>query len=152
MSFIAAHPVAVALIALGAVLAGVCIYLSRAGSYTAQLSDKMSTLREKGDQLRKTDEIRMERLQQLAAKQKLTNAEMAEARMLASKLQKKYGDLGITISDNAMRITALGAAASRIGAMELSVKDSGDLDKLRKLKALSLEVTLDVDQQNDAED
>ena len=151
MSFIAAHPVAVALIALGAVLAGVCIYLSRAGSYTAQLSDKMSTLREKGDQLRKTDEIRMERLQQLAAKQKLTNAEMAEARMLASKLQKKYGDLGITIRDNAMRITALGAAASRIGAMELSVKDNGDLDKLRKLKALSLEVTLDVDQQNDAE-
>ena len=151
MSFIAAHPVAVALIALGAVLAGVCIYLSRAGSYTAQLSDKMSTLREKGDQLRKTDEIRMERLQQLAAKQKLTNAEMAEARMLASKLQKKYGDLGITISDNAMRITALGAAASRIGAMELSIKDNGDLDKLRKLKALSLEVTLDVDQQNDAE-
>lgn len=151
MSFIAAHPVAVALIALGAVLAGVCIYLSRAGSYTAQLSDKMSTLREKGDQLRKTDEIRMERLQQLAAKQKLTNAEMAEARMLASKLQKKYGDLGITIRDNAMRITALGAAASRIGAMELSVKDDGDLDKLRKLKALSLEVRLDVDQQNDAE-
>ena len=151
MSFIAAHPVAVALIALGAVLAGVCIYLSRAGSYTAQLSDKMSTLREKGDQLRKTDEIRMERLQQLAAKQKLTNAEMAEARMLAAKLQKKYGDLGITISDNAMRITALGAAASRIGAMELSVKDGGDLDKLRKLKALSLEVKLDVDQQNKAE-
>ena len=151
MSFIAAHPVAVALIALGAVLAGVCIYLSRAGSYTAQLSDKMSTLREKGDQLRKTDEIRMERLQQLAAKQKLTNTEMAEARMLASKLQKKYGDLGITISDNAMRITALGAAASRIGAMELSIKDNSDLDKLRKLKALSLEVTLDVDQQNDAE-
>lgn len=151
MSFIAAHPVAVALIALGAVLAGVCIYLSRAGSYTAQLSDKMSTLREKGDQLRKTDEIRMERLQQLAAKQKLTNAEMAEASMLASKLQKKYGDLGITISDNAMRITALGAAASRIGAMELSVKDDGNLDKLRKLKELSLEVTLDVDQQNDAE-
>lgn len=151
MSFIAAHPVAVALIALGAVLAGVCIYLSRAGSYTAQLSDRMSTLREKGDQLRKTDEIRMERLQQLAAKQKLTNAEMAEASMLASKLQKKYGDLGITISDNAMRITALGAAASRIGAMELSVKDDGNLDKLRKLKELSLEVTLDVDQQNDAE-
>lgn len=151
MSFIAAHPVAVALIALGAVLAGVCIYLSRAGSYTAQLSDKMSTLREKGDQLRKTDEIRMERLQQLAAKQKLTNAEMAEARMLASKLQKKYGDLGITISDNTMRITALGTAASRIGAMELSIKDNSDLDKLRKLKVLSLEVTLDVDQQNDAE-
>ena len=151
MSFIAAHPVAVALIALGAVLAGVCIYLSRAGSYTAQLSDKMSTLREKGDQLRKTDEIRMERLQQLAAKQKLTNAEMAEARMLASKLQKKYGDLGITISDNAMRITALGAAASRIRVMGLSIKDNGDLDKLRKLKALSLKVRLDVDQQNDAE-
>lgn len=150
MSFIAAHPVAVALIALGAVLAGVCIYLSRAGSYTAQLSDKMSTLREKGDQLRKTDEIRMERLQQLAAKQKLTNAEMAEARMLASKLQKKYGDLGITISDNAMRITALSSAAAKLGELKFKVSNADDLEKMARLEELSVKVSLELDEQNEA--
>lgn len=150
MSFIAAHPVAVALIALGAVLAGVCLYLSRAGSYTAQLSDKMSTLREKGDQLRKTDEIRMERLQQLAAKQKLTNAEMAEARMLASKLQKKYGDLGITISDNAMRITALSSAAAKLGELKFKVSNADDLEKMARLEELSVKVSLELDEQNEA--
>ena len=150
MSFIAAHPVAVALIALGAVLAGVCIYLSRAGSYTAQLSDKMSKLREKGDQLRKTDEIRMERLQQLAAKQKLTNAEMAEARMLASKLQKKYGDLGITISDNAMRITALSSAAAKLGELKFKVSNADDLEKMARLEELSVKVSLELDEQNEA--
>ena len=150
MSFIAAHPVAIALIALGAVLAGVCIYLSRAGSYTAQLSDKMSTLREKGDQLRKTDEIRMERLQQLAAKQKLTNAEMAEARMLASKLQKKYGDLGITFSDNAMRITALSCAAAKLGELTFKVSNADDLEKMARLEELSVKVSLELGEQNEA--
>nr|DAZ69863.1 MAG TPA: minor tail protein [Caudoviricetes sp.] len=150
MSFIAAHPVAIALIALGAVLAGVCIYLSRAGSYTAQLSDKMSTLREKGDQLRKTDEIRMERLQQLAAKQKLTNAEMAEARMLASKLQKKYGDLGITFSDNAMRITALSSAAAKLGELTFKVSNADDLEKMARLEELSVKVSLELGEQNEA--
>ena len=150
LSFIAAHPVAVALIALGAVLAGVCIYLSRAGSYTAQLSDKMSTLREKGDQLRKTDEIRMERLQQLATKQKLTNAEMAEARMLAAKLQKKYGDLGITISDNAMRITALSSAAAKLGELKFKVSNADDLEKMARLEELSVKVSLELDEQNEA--
>ena len=150
MSFIAAHPVAVALITLGAVLAGVILYLYRAGSYTAQLSDKMSTLREKGDQLRKTDEIRMERLQQLAAKQKLTNAEMAEARMLASKLQKKYGDLGITISDNAMRITALSSAAAKLGELKFKVSNADDLEKMARLEELSVKVSLELDEQNEA--
>ncbi|MBO5694769.1 MAG: phage tail tape measure protein, partial [Lentisphaeria bacterium] len=77
MSFVAAHPVAIALIALTAILAGVCIALYRAASYTAKLSDEATKLREKGDQLRRTDEARMERLQQLAQKQRLTNAEMA---------------------------------------------------------------------------
>ena len=150
MSFIAAHPVAIALIALTAILGGVCIALYKAGNYTAKLSDEASRLREKGDELRRTDQIRMERLQQLAQKQKLTNAEMAEARILAGKLQKKYGDLGISVTDNAMRIKALSEAVSTLDALELKVHDDGELQKIQRLKELSLKVNLSVDEQNEA--
>ncbi len=150
MSAIAAHPVAAALIALGAILAVVVVCMSRAGSYTAKLSDKMTELREKGDELRKTDKLRMERLQQLASKQRLTNAEMAEAKKLARDLQQKYGDLGITISDNAMRITALNSAASKLGAVELKVTNADDLDKMSRLKELSVRVNLNTDEQTEA--
>ena len=150
MTAVAAHPVAAALIALGLILAGVVICLSRAGSYTAKLSDKMSELREKGDQLRTTDEVRMERLQQLASKQRLTNAEMAEAKKLARDLQAKYGDLGITISDNAARIVALDSAASRLGAVELKVINADDLEKVARLKDLSLRVNLNTEEQTEA--
>jgi hypothetical protein len=150
MSFIAAHPVAIALIALTAILGGVCIALYKAGNYTAKLSDEASRLREKGDELRRTDQVRMERLQQLAQKQKLTNAEMAEARILAGKLQKKYGDLGISVTDNAMRIKALSEAVSTLDALELKVHDDGELQKIQRLKELSLKVNLSVDEQNEA--
>lgn len=150
MTVVAAHPVAAALIALGAILAVVVVCMSRAGSYTAKLSNKMTELREKGDELRKTDKLRMERLQQLASKQRLTNAEMAEAKKLARDLQQKYGDLGITITDNAVRITALDNAASKLGAVELKVKNADDLEKMSRLKELSVRVNLNADEQGEA--
>lgn len=147
-----AIPVTWILIGIGAALAGVVIALSMAGRYTANLSDKMSELREKGDELRKTDKLRMERLQQLADKQKLTNAEMAEAKKLARDLQSKYGDLGISISDNAVQINALSTAAARLGAVELRVTNAEDLEKLRELKDLSLKVNLETGDQAKAAD
>ena len=54
-------------------------------------------------------------------------------------------------SESTVWIAALNKEAARIAAVELEVKDTGDLTKLRKLKALSLEVKLDVDRQNEAE-
>ena len=150
MSFVAAHPVAFALIALTAVLAGVCIALYRAASYTAKLSDEATKLREKGDQLRRTDEARMERLQQLAQKQRLTNAEMAEARVLAGKLQKKYGDLGITIKDSGIEISDLNAAIKRLGSVEIKIK-AEDMPQFERLKELSLKAKLTVEEQGEAD-
>lgn len=151
MSAIAAHPVAAALIALGVILAGVVICLYRAANYTAKLSDQMSKLREKNDEVRKSDQLRMERLKQLSEKQHLTNAEMKEARRLAGELKSRYGDLGISISDNAMRITAMNAESARLQAIEPEVREPEDLTKLQRLKALSLELRLDVQQQTEAE-
>ena len=151
MSAIAAHPVAAALIALGVILAGVVICLYRAANYTAKLSDQMSKLREKNDEVRKSDQLRMERLKPLSEKQHLTNAEMKEARRLAGELKSRYGDLGISISDNTMRITAMNAESARLQAIEPEVREPEDLVKLQRLKALSLELRLDVQQQTEAE-
>ena len=151
MTLIAAHPVAAALIALGIILAGVCIYLYRAANYTAKLSDEAGKLREKNDELRKTDQLRMERLKQLSEKQKLTNAEMAEARQLAKELRSRYGDLGITISNNTVRVKELDSAAKRLGAVQLRVENAEDMEKLKRLKELSLKVNLSVPERNEAD-
>lgn len=146
-----AIPVTWILIAVGAALVAVVYALSRAGKYTAQLSDKMRELREKGDELRKTDQLRMERLKQLADKQQLTNVEMAEAKKLAAALQQKYGELGISISDNAQRITLLNTAIGNLGNIEMKVDGAEDLDKVNRLKALSMQVKLETGDQAEAE-
>lgn len=92
-----AIPITWILIAIVGALAGMCAYMASATKHTAELSDEMSKLREKGDQLRATDQLRMERLQQLAEKEKLSNAEMDEAERLANQLQGRYGNLGVSI-------------------------------------------------------
>ena len=92
-----AIPITWVLIGIVAALGGLCAYMASATKHTAQLSDRMQTLRDKGDQLRSTDQLRMERLQQLAEKESLSNAEMAEAEKLAGQLRGRYGELGISI-------------------------------------------------------
>ena len=151
MSFIATHPVMAALLALGAILAGVCIYIHRTATYTAKLSEEASKLREENDKLRKSDILRMKRLTQLSKKQALTNAEMAEARVLAQKLQAKYGDLGITIQEGSARLDAFATAASRLNALDLRIDDPTDQLKLNRLKELSVKVSLEADEESEAE-
>ena len=87
--------------------------MASATKHTAQLSDEMSKLRDKGDQLRATDQLRMERLQQLAEKEKLSNAEMDEAERLAGQLQGRYGQLGIGIDRMAGSISLAADAQER---------------------------------------
>ena len=92
-----AIPISWILIGVGAALAGVCMYLSNAARYTAQLSDKMEQLRQTGDDTRRTDEMRMERLKQLSEKQKLSNSEVTEAEKLIKTLSSRYGDFGASL-------------------------------------------------------
>ena len=68
-----AIPITWVLIAVVGALVGLCAYMASATKHTAALSDEMGKLREKGDDLRATDRLRMERLQQLADKEKLNN-------------------------------------------------------------------------------
>ena len=118
-----AIPITWILIGIVAALGGLCAYMASATKHTAELSDEMTKLREKGDQLRATDQLRekgdqlratdqlrMERLQQLSEKESLNNAEMAEAEKLANQLKGRYGDLGIEV-DHATKSISLAADA-----------------------------------------
>ncbi len=105
-----AIPITWILVAVVGALAGLCAYMASATKHTAALSDEMGRLREKGDQLRATDQLRMERLAQLAEKESLTNAEMQEAERLSAQLSGRYGALGVTV-DSASRSISLAADA-----------------------------------------
>ena len=111
-----AIPITWVLIAIVGSLVGLCAYMSSATKHTAQLSDEMSKLRDKGDQLRATDQLRMERLQQLADKEKLSNAEMAEAEKLSNQLKSRYGNLGIAVDKAAGSINLAADAQDRFNA------------------------------------
>ena len=108
-----AIPITWILIAIVGALVGLCAYMASATKHTAQLSDEMTKLRDKGDQLRATDQLRMERLQQLAEKEKLSNAEMAEAEKLSNQLQGRYGNLGIAIDRTTNSISLAADAQER---------------------------------------
>ena len=108
-----AIPITWVLIAVVGALVGVCAYMASATKHTARLSDEMTTLRDKGDQLRATDQLRMERLQQLAEKEKLSNAEMEEAEKLSNQLQGRYGNLGVAIDHTTKSITLAADAQER---------------------------------------
>ena len=108
-----AIPITWILIAIVGALVGLCAYMASATKHTAQLSDEMSKLRDRGDQLRATDQLRMVRLQQLAEKEKLSNAEMAEAEKLSNQLQGRYGNLGVAIDHTTKSITLAADAQER---------------------------------------
>jgi TP901 family phage tail tape measure protein len=111
-----AIPITWVLIAIVGALVGLCAYMASATKHTAQLSDEMTKLRDKGDQLRATDQLRMERLQQLADKEKLSNAEMAEAEKLSNQLKSRYGNLGIAVDKAAGSINLAADAQDRFNA------------------------------------
>lgn len=108
-----AIPISWVLVAIVGSLAGLCAYMSKAGKHTASLSDEMMSLREKGDDLRSVDELRMARLKQLAEKEKLSNAEMKEAEKLSSALKSRYGDIGYAADTAASSISLAADAMDR---------------------------------------
>jgi len=130
-----AIPITWVLIGVVAALGGLCAYMASATKHTAKLSDEMGKLRDKGDQLRSTDQLRMERLGQLAEKENLSNAEMAEAEKLAGQLKGRYGDLGIAIDHASKSISMAADAQSRFNeAMKAQAihQIEAEIDEARK--------------------
>ena len=130
-----AIPITWVLIGVVAALGGLCAYMASATKHTAKLSDEMGKLRDKGDQLRSTDQLRMERLGQLAEKESLSNAEMAEAEKLAGQLKGRYGDLGIAVDHASKSISMAADAQSRFNeAMKAQAihQIEAEIDEARK--------------------
>ena len=140
-----AIPITWVLIAVVGALVGLCAYMASATKHTAALSDEMGKLREKGDDLRATDQLRMERLQQLADKEKLNNAEMQEAEKLSNQLKSRYGALGITIDkatgsismatdaqerfNAAMKAQALQQVEAEMAELQKNIRELGEENK-----------------------
>ena len=80
-----------------AALGGLVYWLTIAREKQAELHDEMSKQRETNDAERSMDEKKFKRLQQLAAQQKLSNAEMQEAESLNAQLEGRYGEFGAVI-------------------------------------------------------
>lgn len=129
-----------------------------AKKHSAELSDEMSKKRETGDATRNVDQLRMDRLKQLASLEKLSNSELNEAESLVSKLGGRYGDLGISIDKMAGKLNMAGDAMERfISAMNANAlrdledelreaqKNIDELEKERSSISKSREFSLKLD-------
>ncbi len=113
-TFLAAHPVVAVLAAVASVAVAVGIALSSARGRAAELHEKMSNLRDEGDRLRSVELLRMKRLEQLAAKEQLNNAEMTEAEKLIGQLEGRYGKLGLELDATGKRLQGVADAQKRL--------------------------------------
>ena len=111
-----AIPIVAIVVALVGGLVVLTASLAKSSRYVARLTEAAQKMREEGDKNRKTDELRMERLRQLAGKQNLSNREMEEAGRIANILQSRYGDLGISVDAVAGRIDMATDAQKRFSA------------------------------------
>lgn len=109
-----ALPIGAVFMAATVAVMGLYMWLSRSGKHTAKLTDEMQRLREAGDATRKTDRLRLQRLEQLASKHALSNAEMQEAERLSKTLKGRYGDLGIAIDGMSRSLTVAADAQSKL--------------------------------------
>ena len=125
-AFMTTNPVGWILLAVGA-LVGLVAAFSDAGDAAEECTDKMEKQREANDRQRNADQAKMARLQTLAAKQKLTNSEMAEARTLSGELESRYGKLGITFNDTAKSIGNVADALERLNKTQVN-KEVADID------------------------
>ncbi|MDR0327642.1 MAG: hypothetical protein LBI05_05025, partial [Planctomycetaceae bacterium] len=122
-----------------AALGGLIYLLARATEKATELKTAMSETREKGDKDRAFDEKKIQRLQQLQEKQKLTNEETAEAKKLTAELTGRYGDLGIAFEETAGKINLAADAMQRF-------MDAANANALRELQAEMDEVDKNISQ------
>ena len=111
-----AIPIVAVIVAIVGAFYALSAQMAKATTYTANLSDSCRRLREENDKTRRSDEMRMQRLRQLAAKQSLSAKEMNEASRLTNILGARYGDLGITVDRLSGRIRIAADTQERFNA------------------------------------
>jgi len=111
---LAALPAFAAFGLIAAAVGGVVLAYRAFTAATKKLSTEMADLLDKGDAQRAADLDTMERLEALAKKTRLNNAEMAEARGLIDDLQGRYGALGLTLDTVANKLAGVADAQERL--------------------------------------
>jgi hypothetical protein len=116
LTFLAAHPVVLTFTAIAAVI-GTAVIATRALTHeTAKLSDEYERLRQKGDDLRKSDQQQLQRLGQLAGKEKLTQGQMQEAQGILEDLSGRYGKLGVYLDATTGKLQGVAQAQNKLNA------------------------------------
>jgi len=97
-------------------------WLERFRKESSQVSHVLATKARKEDALRQKDKERLARLQQLASKQKLSNAETAEANSLIQTLSGRYDNLKLSINDATGAIEGMAQAHRDMAAAQKEAK------------------------------
>lgn len=135
MVFLAANPAVLGLTALAVAAGLVAIAIAKASLYTADLATALGAAMAKGDEARGVDELRAQRLAQLAKQTRLSADETKEAADLTGTLTGKYGSFGASVDKVAGKLLfAVDAqeklnAAMRKGALadvDKSLKEAAD--------------------------
>ena len=129
------------------------VEVDRTAGKIVQLNTVSANLREAELRITaKTDLDELNKLRDLSFKSTLTVEEQGQAEVTIRRLEEQYGNLGIAVDRASGRISALKETASRIHSIELGVTDNGDLEKFQRLKELSVNLRLNTEGQQEAEE
>lgn len=107
-----------ALVALGAAAAAYFAFKNKGDMW----SNEKQKILEAGDALRQEDQARMDRLVELKEKETLTTEEIGEAARLASVLNDRYGDIGVSVDAVTGKITMAADAQKKFNEASLAAR------------------------------
>lgn len=115
------NPIVIATTALVALGAAAAYYFSQKHKDDVWSNEKQKIL-EAGDALRQEDQARMDRLVELKDKETLTTEEIGEAARLASVLNDRYGDIGVSVDAVTGKITMAADAQKKFNEASLAAR------------------------------
>lgn len=131
-TFLAAHPI---VLAIGAIAAAIFLVVKATQQWIefSEDADRVQrNLLETEEKRQKVEDAHIERLQELAEKEKLNSVEMREAKQLIEELTTKYGDLGISIDKTTDKLIVEADAWEDVNKKQQAVK-------LEKIEAAMVE-------------
>lgn len=115
------NPIVIATTALVALGAAAAYYFSQKHKDDVWSNEKQKIL-EAGDALRQEDQARMDRLVELKDKETLTTEEIGEAARLASVLNDRYGEIGVSVDAVTGKITMAADAQKKFNEASLAAR------------------------------
>ncbi len=135
LMILTAHPLVAAFVGVAAVIGGICYALDKLTVKVATLNDAAGKHLRTQNEQRAADLARMDRLKQLADKQRLDNHEMDEATGIIDELGKRYGDLGVTLDRTTGRLHGVADAMGDVIKAMRAHAEFNIHDKIRELES-----------------